>query len=359
MDLMAIDRLKKEWYKFFDEHDDIYIYGAAKGAKRMYHLAEVTQVENKIKGFLVTDGNNNPKEFLNMPVIDIHYFEKKDSGILCPHLGKDAQDICELLEKLGFKKYVLANVYMKILLEVEKININDIEMQKTLRQIEFIQKEKSELRKINDKKVVKQVLKKLANGKPDFGDGMPYQSLETIGLEGQRPTLYRTLKYHLREICTNEKTVLDIGCNTGFIDMTISPYVKYVTGVEYDKVLADIANEVKQYLKVENCSFINNSFQKWIEDNAKQKYDVIFSFAVHHWIGLEADEYVECLDKLLNVDGYICFESHIITDDDGYFKCIKCFEKRQYSIIRRENIMDDGIHKREFIIMRKNISEVD
>lgn len=355
MDLMAIDKLKKEWYKFFGEHEEIYIYGAAKGAKRMYHLAEVTQVEKKIKGFLVTDENNNPKEFLNMPVIDIHHFEKKDAGILYPHLGKDAQDICNLLKSLGFKGYVSANVYMKILLEYEKIDINDYEMQEALKQIQVIQAEKSEKRKVNDEKLVERVLKELTNGRPDFGDGIPYQSLELIGLEGQRPTLYRILKYHLREICVAEKTVLDIGCNTGFIDMTISPYVKSVTGVEYDNVLANIANEVKQYLEIENCSFINGSFQKWIAENRNEKYDIIFSFAVHHWIGLEAKKYVESLNELLNIDGYICFESHIITDDDGYFECIKCFEEKGYTIIRRENIMDDGIHKREFIIMKKNI----
>ena len=74
-------------------------------------------------------------------------------------------------------------------------------------------------RKSKAEKIKEEIYCMLGNNQ-DFGRGEFYQSLEELGVIGQRPTKLRIEKYQLDEI-VSEKNVLDIGCNCGFMDISI------------------------------------------------------------------------------------------------------------------------------------------
>ena len=183
-----------------------------------------------------------------------------------------------------------------------------------------------------------------------------YQSLPVLGIKGARPSDIRTEVYRLYEFLDKSKNVLDIGCNVGFLDMTIAEHVNSVTGLEYNPVFVDIANNTAKILGIDNVSFVQGDFKLWCKENTRT-YDAVFSFAVHYWIGLPPEEYAAILSKLLVPGGYLVFESHCLTIDigqntDEFEKAItlhnftKCFSginndhegiTRSWTVFRKEN----------------------
>lgn len=346
----------KEWEKIFSENDEVYIYGAAKTAKTFLKLARDTNVINKIGGLVVTDVAENPKEVEGVKVKDIHLLENKNAMILVPHAGIYKREISELLKKLGFNNVCFVqNIFYYIMrLSGKKQNIDDECMDIVKERIYQIEKNKTNEDKCKEKQLKKDIEKIRSEGKPDFGQNIFYQSFEKIGLEGTRPSLYRIIKYGLEEFLEKDQEVLDIGCNTGFLDMMLAEQVGNITGIEYDKSLCKIADYVKNYLRLQNCTFINQEFDKWYVENDK-KYDVIFSFAVHHWLNLSAEEYVERVDLLLKAGGYVCFESHIADADIEYEKCLECWDRKGYEVRKQGEIKDDGILPRRFCVLHKEL----
>lgn len=185
----------------------------------------------------------------------------------------------------------------------------------------------------------------------DFGKGEFYQSLEELNIEGQRPTEKRIDIYGLKSI-VKDKKVLDIGCNCGFLDLSLSPIAKSIKGVEYNKTLVKIAETVRDYLKRDNVSFEAGDFKEY---SASEKYDVIFSFAVHYWIGLPVKEYCQKIVSMLEMDGYLIFESqNIKTVDKEFEKYCNEFEKLGLERIREDKICDDGEITRKFLIYKNS-----
>lgn len=186
----------------------------------------------------------------------------------------------------------------------------------------------------------------------DFGKGGFYQSLEELHIEGQRPTEKRIDIYGLKSIA-KDKRVLDIGCNCGFLDLSLSPIAKSVKGVEYNRTLVKIAETVKDYLKRENVCFEAGDFKEYA---ASEKYDVIFSFAVHYWIGLPIKDYCEKIASMLETDGHLVFESqNIETVDTEFVKYCSEFEKLGLEKIREDEICDDGKIARKFLIYKNSL----
>lgn len=329
------DTAKKEWDEILSQ--DIYVYGAAKTAKRIHNF--LLEHGGKVKGFLVTERKDNPAKLLDLPVEDIHVFKNKKACILVPHMGTYKEEIARLLESLGFVNvYLIAQLMAKTELEENKNNNLFANMCEE-------NDEHSEIRK--------QVLAILHDGIPDFGGVMPYQSLEMIGLKCGRPTERRIEEYGLRQILKAEDDVLDIGCNSGFFDILVAGLVHSVTGVEYDESLVKVGELVRDYLKVPNCVFFKGDFKKWYKQAHRKSYNVIFSFAIHHWLDLSPQEYCVILDSLLKEEGYICFESHIYGMDDEADKCRQKLLEMGYQIICDKKVSDGGSEEREYILFKK------
>ena len=110
--------------------------------------------------------------------------------------------------------------------------------------------------------------------------------------------------------------VLDIGSNCGFIDMTVAPHVKSITGLEYDNDYVVFANKAAEILGLGNVKFFQADFNEWIKHNT-QRYGAIFSFAVYHHIGIPPEKNAEILSELLLPGGVLVFESHPLALQEG------------------------------------------
>lgn len=187
-------------------------------------------------------------------------------------------------------------------------------------------------------------------GKQDFGRGEFYQSFEELGITGQRPTEKRFFIYELEKYIKN-KNILDIGCNVGFFDIYCAKYCKNILGIEYNNSLIKIANAVKNYFNIENINFICEDFNKFFYN---KKFDVIFSFAVHYWIGQNATEYSNKISNLLEKDGIVIIESqNIETIDKDFDKYIEEFIKDKFIILNSNYLCDDQIINRKFYVLQR------
>ena len=145
-----------------------------------------------------------------------------------------------------------------------------------------------------------------------------YQSFPMLNIKGARPTDERIQLYGLYDILGKSMNVLDIGCNTGFFDMTIADCVNSITGIEYDKDFADIAKGTAEILELGNVTFINADANEWLKSNLHNKYSLILSFAVHGWMGITAEDYAQIISELLEPGGYLLFESHWLADGEEF-----------------------------------------
>lgn len=344
------NELKKKWDLILD-YPEVYVYGAAKTAEKLYEFIANMGYKDNVKGFLVTNGEDNGKELCGLPVDDIHYFDNKKSRILVPHVGIYRDQICNLLETLNFRNVFLIDK-LRELTYLEEREKNTLDVEKTGWEI---YERKSEKEKQEDEKLCDQILNILREEQPDFGGIKPYQSMELIGLEGIRPTEYRIREYGLRDILKEEDDVLDIGCNTGCLDISIANMVHTVTGIEYDGSLVKAAKLIADYLEVSNCAFYNDDFNVWLKDiDINKKYSIILSFAIHHWLNLSPTEYIAIIDKLLKKGGFLCFESHIYGMDVEFDECYKEFLNLGYHIICEKKIKDDGVQERLYVLFQKN-----
>ena len=341
------NELKKEWESII-ARSNLYIYGAAKTAEKLYEFIIQMGYKENVKGFLVTDSEKNASEVCGLPVSDVHCFSDKEVSVLVPHVGIYREQICELLEKLAF-----SNIYLVGQLRARTSQEEREYITSGHEEIGWeIYDQKSEAEKEKDAGIREQILSILQEGNPDFGGVKPYQSLEMIGLRGIRPTEYRIREYELRQILKEQDDVLDIGCNSGFLDLSIASDVRSVTGVKYDSSLVNAANLVANYLKISNCVFYNGDFNEWYR-NANTNYNVIFSFAIHHWLNLASNEYVTIIDHLLRAGGYLCFESHIYGADVEFDECYKEFLELGYRIVCEKKINDDGLQERQYVLFQK------
>lgn len=350
------DEILLEWDKIFEKKGDFYIYGAANTAKQMLDIMRCEGAESQLKGFLVTSMIENPKEVEGYPVMDVHFLWNKEINVLVPHSGVFKREIISLLESLGFKNIYPVCKFLNYVARRDVNSIDDEYMVIAKKRMALIEKNKDEEEKKQDALLLKHIKQIRKEGQPDFGTIEFYQSLERIGLPGTRPTLYRIIKYGLEKILSKEQEVLDIGCNSGFLDLTVATLVKSVEGIEYDNVLVQIAKEVKEYLGVNNISFVNDDFNMWYANRiTEKKYDVIFSFAIHHWLKLAPIDYAQRLNSLLKDNGYICLESHdlVCSRDKEYDALLEIMKGRGYMVIGSDHIMDDGVTNREFVILRK------
>ncbi len=182
----------------------------------------------------------------------------------------------------------------------------------------------------------------------NFGRGNFYQSYDEINIPGQRPTEKRFDIYQLKKYLKPTDAVLDIGCNCGFFANYTGSFVAKVDGIEINSTLCEIGAITRTYLNRPHCTFYCSDFNNY---KPVGKYDMIYSFAVHHWIGMDIKAYFRKLKLLLNPEGKIVFESqNLETVDSDFDEKVTKIEKEGFRILERGDLKDDGIIHRKFVV---------
>ncbi len=144
----------------------------------------------------------------------------------------------------------------------------------------------------------------------DYGEGYHYQSSSELGITGLRDTSARVTAFDLARRLSG-KTVLEIGCNTGFVALAVAPYVQRLVGFEVNPLLIEIANVGKEFLKTPTVDFFVSSFEEF---NSDSSFDVVLSFANHHTYDgnthQSLDDYFKRCWEFTNPNGDLLFESH-------------------------------------------------
>lgn len=184
----------------------------------------------------------------------------------------------------------------------------------------------------------------------NFGRGNFYQSNEELNISGQRPTTKRFETYQLESLLMPHHDVLDIGSNCGFISLKAAKTVNSVTGIEISEPLVLISRVAKRKLKVGNAEFISGDFSTIEFD---KKFDFIFSFAVHYWVGLSIKRYAEKLKSLLKPNGIVLIESQDIERfDTDWDEKISIILSVGFEIIKEGSLKDDGVISRRFAVFK-------
>jgi len=182
----------------------------------------------------------------------------------------------------------------------------------------------------------------------NFGRGNFYQSYDEINMPGQRPTEKRFEIYQLKKYLKPTDAVLDIGCNCGFFANYTASFVAKVDGIEINSTLCEIGSVTRTYLNRLHCNFYCSDFNNY---KPVGKYDMIYSFAVHHWIGMDIKDYFRKLQLLLNPGGKVVFESqNLETVDSDFDEKVAKIEKEGFRILESGDLKDDGVIHRKFVI---------
>ena len=97
--------------------------------------------------------------------------------------------------------------------------------------------------------------------------------------------------------------------------------------------------------------FFNDTFDAYKTNN---KFNLIFSFAVHKWVQVSFYEYVKRLSYMLEKNGIIIFESHSLKSIDRFFLLrIKVFKNLGFEMQYLNKIHEKKDMERLFCILIK------
>lgn len=145
----------------------------------------------------------------------------------------------------------------------------------------------------------------------DYGEAYWYQSSDELGITGLRDTTGRVEAFGLRDL-VRDRSVLEIGSNSGFLSLAIAPAARRVVAFEINPYLVEAGRIGARHLGVENVEFSVTSFEDF--DPGDERFDDVLSFANHHTYdgntrqGL--DDYFRRCHELLRPGGRLIFESH-------------------------------------------------
>ena len=145
----------------------------------------------------------------------------------------------------------------------------------------------------------------------DYGEGYFYQGFEKTSLSGFRNTTERVNNLDLKARL-KDKSVIDIGCNAGFLLLHLADDIKSGYGFDINPFMIEVANTTKDYLKITNCHFDTTAFEDL--DATEQQFDAVLSLANHSTYDNNTkqsiDEYFKHAAALLKPKGHLIFESH-------------------------------------------------
>jgi SAM-dependent methyltransferase len=144
----------------------------------------------------------------------------------------------------------------------------------------------------------------------DYGEGYFYQSSDELGITGLRDTTGRVEAFGLLDL-VRDKTVLEIGCNTGFLTAAIAPAAAAVTAFELNPHLIAIARLAAAHLALDNVELLVAAFE---DLSGPRTYEVVLSFANHHTYDgntrQSLEDYFARCHAFTAPDGLLVFESH-------------------------------------------------
>ncbi len=183
----------------------------------------------------------------------------------------------------------------------------------------------------------------------------PYQSYPPLNIKWQRPTWSRIWNYWILNFADKKSDVLDIWWNVWFLSMYLSKFVKNVDIIEFDEWAVKIWEKLKENEKIKNVAFYNLDFKKF---ETEKKYNIVMSYAVHWWVWMEINSYLQKIYDLLENNWILIIESHYIyvwkkwKDDKDLKNQILAFNK--FEIIK-EWISDDDKNwvLRNFYVCKK------
>lgn len=192
-----------------------------------------------------------------------------------------------------------------------------------------------------------------ARNQQAFGrHGELYQAHEEWKLPGQRPTLSRIESYNLQRWILPEDHILDIGCNIGCFGIETAKFASSYTGFDNNPDLITIATCLARYKNTENCTFLTSDFEKFRLANDR-KFNIIFSFAVHVWIGIPMREYIQQLKEMLAPAGTVIIESNNLdTNDLSFMENMQEFLKADFMLLHQGELTDDGVIRRAFCVFK-------
>jgi SAM-dependent methyltransferase len=193
----------------------------------------------------------------------------------------------------------------------------------------------------------------------DYGNDYLYQSFDKIPLRGLRNTKYRIRELKINEFINNKK-VLDIGCNTGFLSMSIKPIYKKLVGIDHHQISIKIANLVKDYLGLNKVHFLHDNFNNYLFED---KFDVIFTLANHSTEDkgiTDTVSHFKKIDQLLNNKGFLFIESHhpqIEKNSEFEKKVSDLINVYNYKILYKNkyNSVNFFDNERTFYILKKEV----
>jgi SAM-dependent methyltransferase len=189
----------------------------------------------------------------------------------------------------------------------------------------------------------------------DYGEGYWYQSSAELGITGLRDTAARVDAFGLREL-VRDRTVLEIGSNSGFLSLAIAPAAQRVVAFEINPFLVEAGRIGARHLGIGNVEFLVSSFED-LPDTG-ERFDDVLSFANHHTYdgntrqGLE--EYFARCHARLRPGGRLVFESHPpALEGRDFGRTVELIER--WFTIERSEVHRYGTHldrDRRFIVAR-------
>ena len=103
--------LRDEWSEVLNRSCTIYIYGAGKVGKRIFHLIKRENKQQKVKGFLVSNLDGNPSNIEGIPVYQVDAVSEKDTLVLLSVTDIYQNEILETLKEKAFSNILYAYKY--------------------------------------------------------------------------------------------------------------------------------------------------------------------------------------------------------------------------------------------------------
>jgi SAM-dependent methyltransferase len=166
----------------------------------------------------------------------------------------------------------------------------------------------------------------------DYGEGYFYQSSDELGITGLRDTTARVAAFALLERVAG-RSVLEIGCNTGFLTLAIAPAAAHVVAFELNPYLVAIARIGARFLRADNVDFSVCAFEDF---TAGERFDDVLSFANHHTYDgntrQSLEDYFARCHACSRPGGRLIFESHPPELEGQHFDKTIAIIERYYAI---------------------------
>lgn len=182
----------------------------------------------------------------------------------------------------------------------------------------------------------------------------PYQGFSILGIFGERSSEERFDLYKLGDYLSKSDSVLDLGCNCGFVSIYTSFRTGCkVKGIDINPYAIEIGNECAKYLKIENK--VSLEARKVQDLTTDEKFNGVFSFATH-WTDdknyrVALVDHFKLIHNFLKKDGYLFFESH--GADYGDEKFYETIDQIQQKLFTKVYSCDSDAGSRHYYIFQK------